>query len=350
VSCTLLAALVGASIGSGASESPTRSVKVLSNIHDVVVFYSVLSQEQYVNNADDRARGEGSNPFGNYSATFVPPPPNEELFGPFPGDEGEYAYKLYTRANHKTSAGSAIFVCQYNFNESSFCDASFRLRGGIMIAKGSSNFNSTKFTLAVVGGTQEYRGMSGTLEVSALGSATQAQPVHRAAPMIEEQRLALLTGASSISAKTRRYITAYSTSERQTFIDNNDDEARGDVNNPFGKRDDKAASIIDEHANGPFPGDEALFSFVVYANSSRTTKAGVAVYTCQYYFDKNAFCDGSYRFTDGSTMFGAGTFNFDAKKFALAITGGSGRYGDAKGDVEVSPVGEQSQRLFFVLS
>jgi hypothetical protein len=341
----MVTVLVVACISPAWGDAASRSVMTTSPGQELVL-YSVPSQEQYLNNADDRARGEGNNPFGNYSSTSVPPPPNEELFGPFPGDEGVFAFNLFTGSNLKTSAGSAIFVCQYNFNQDSFCDASLRLPNGTLIGKGTSNFNSTRFTLAIIGGTQNYRGTGGNLEISALGSATQAQPVRRAVPMLEEQRLTLSTGAPSAGHRT---ITAYSLPGQQSFIDNNDDEARGDVNNPFGRHDPEAATIVSEHANGPFAGDEALFSFTVYSTTRLTKRAGSAVYTCQYYFDKNAFCDASFQLGSGGTLFGAGTLDFDATRFALAITGGSGKYSRTKGDVQVSPFGKKAQRLAFVL-
>jgi hypothetical protein len=152
--------------------------------------YSVATRTQYVNNADDRQRGEGNNPFGNYqSGGYVPPPPNEKIYGPFPGDEGEYAFDLRTSPARKTNVGTAIFICQYNFNQGSFCDAAFQLNGGSLIGKGSLNFNSSAFTLAIVGGTYKYRAMSGDVVVTARGVATQAQPVARAVPMLQSQRL-----------------------------------------------------------------------------------------------------------------------------------------------------------------
>jgi len=341
----MVTALVAACIAPGPGEASSGLVKETTRGHELTL-YSVPSRQQYLNNADDRARGEGNNPFGNYSSTAVPPPPNEELFGPFPGDEGEFAFNLYTSSDLKTSAGSAIFVCQYDFNQDSFCDASLQLHDGTLLGKGASNFNSTTFTLAIIGGTQNYSATKGTLEISALGSATQAQPVRRAVPMLEEQRLTLETGAPSAG---HQRITAYTMPGQQTFVDNNDDEARGDVNNPFGTHDSKAATIVSEHANGPFAGDEALFSFRIYSNARLTRKAGSAVYTCQYYFDKDAFCDASFQFGSGGTLFAAGTLNFDATRFALAITGGSGKYSRTEGNVQVSPFGKQAQRLAFVL-
>jgi hypothetical protein len=141
-------------------------------------------------------------------------------------------------------------------------------------------------------------------------------------------------------------MTVYTTPLAQQFIDNNDDEARGDVNNPWGSHDTAASKTIDEHTDGPYPGDETLFAFGVYSSARLKGEVGSAVYTCQYYFAKNGFCDAEYQLA-GGTVIAAGIVNFDAKSFALAVTGGYGKYDNASGDIEVSPVGKQAQRLSF---
>ena len=97
----------------------------------------------------------------------------------------------------------------------------------------------------------------------------------------------------------------------------------------------RASANLDEK-QGPFPGDEALFSFNVFKTGSLQTTIGSAVFTCQYYFDKNAFCDVSFQM-NGGTLIGAGTLNFNATTFALAITGGYGKYSGFTGDVAADP-------------
>ena len=51
-----------------------------------LVLYAGVTRTAYVNNADDRSRGEGRNPFGNYSGSSVIPPTNERIYGPFAGE------------------------------------------------------------------------------------------------------------------------------------------------------------------------------------------------------------------------------------------------------------------------
>jgi hypothetical protein len=180
-----------------------------------LTFYSVSMKEIFINNTDDLARGQGHNPFGNYAHSSVPTPKNEKLFGPFAGDEAEHAVALYADRSHKTKVGSAIFICQYDFNQNSFCDAAFELDGGTLIGKGAYNFNATAYALAIVGGTGKYRTMRGHIDATSLGVGTQKQPVHRSVPMLQQQRLSV-DMAPAASGKQR--LTQYSTPAHETFV------------------------------------------------------------------------------------------------------------------------------------
>jgi hypothetical protein len=166
--------------------------------------------------------------------------------------------------------------------------------------------------------------------------------------------IALVAAGSASSAPKKapsQQITVYSLPTHEAFVANADDELRGDVSNPFGTHISRAASglgALDEK-QGPFPGDEALFSFNVFKTGSLQTTLGSAVFTCQYYFDKNAFCDASFQM-NGGTLIGAGAFSFNATQFALAITGGYGKYTGFTGDVQATPSGKFAQRLSFTLN
>ena len=72
--------------------------------------YSIVVQKHFVNNQDDRARGKGNNPFGNFAAPFVSPPSEELNNGPFVGDMALLTYDLYTSPKLETKVGTAAFV------------------------------------------------------------------------------------------------------------------------------------------------------------------------------------------------------------------------------------------------
>jgi hypothetical protein len=159
------------------------------------------------------------------------------------------------------------------------------------------------------------------------------------------------TSAPAISRAAEsgpRRMTLYSVTEQEQFVNNQDDRARGEGHNPFGAYSDVSPAVA-KPKGGPFPGDEALFSFNVYKNPDLRIRAGTAVFTCQYNFAKNAFCDVSFRLNDGGTLIAEGAFNFDASSFTLAITGGYGKYTDASGELVASPSSNHAQRLSFML-
>jgi hypothetical protein len=162
VVCAFGAAVVLAGVGSGSAAAAGPQSFVL---------YSVTQQEQFVNNLDDRTRGEGHNPFGSY--TDVSPTNVPESKGPFAGDEGVFSFNLYKDADLKKRAGDAVYVCQYNFDKNAFCDVSFQLQGGTLIAEGAFNFDSASFTLGITGSYGNYQTWAG--EVRATPAAHHAQ-------------------------------------------------------------------------------------------------------------------------------------------------------------------------------
>jgi hypothetical protein len=122
--------------------------------------YSIATSEQYVNNADDRLRGKGNNPFGNFHDNS---PTTKQAKGPFPGDEAIFTFKVYSDANRRDAVGTATFTCQYNFNDNVFCDAVYRLPAGTLYGAGGFSFAAASFSLAITGGTSRYAGLAGSL-------------------------------------------------------------------------------------------------------------------------------------------------------------------------------------------
>ncbi len=143
-------------------------------------------------------------------------------------------------------------------------------------------------------------------------------------------------------------LVLYSVAEQEQFINNADDRTRGGGNNPFGNNKD-VTPTSNKATNGPFPGDEAIFSFNLYTSSSLRTRAGSAIFTCQYNYDKNAFCDAAFHLNNGGTLIAAGAFNFNASKFTLAVTGSYGTSAGKTGTLEETPSAHHAERLAFVL-
>jgi type II secretory pathway pseudopilin PulG len=158
--------------------------------------------------------------------------------------------------------------------------------------------------------------------------------------------ISVVAARTAAGARAGQKITIFSLAQEEQFVNNADDRARGKGNNPFGKFNDVAPSS-DKATSGPFPGDEALFKFDLYSAANLKTRIGSATFTCQYNFAKNAFCDAIFRMTGGDSVIAAGQFNFNATKFTLAVTGGSGRYSNKRGVLEETPSANHAQRLTF---
>ncbi len=127
-----------------------------------LTFYAVVTRAQFVNHADDRARGDAANPFNADTKALAPVSQSREKGkGPFPGDDVLYKFKLYRAPNLKSPVGSAVYTCVYNFSQHALCEGSYQLTAGTMFASGPVDFNSNDFTLAVTGGTGGYIGNRG---------------------------------------------------------------------------------------------------------------------------------------------------------------------------------------------
>jgi hypothetical protein len=158
-----------------------------------IVLYAALSAEQFVNNRDDRQRGQGSNAFGNYRGA-VSGTAKESTHGPLPGDEGIYAYNLFTNATLKLSAGSGVFICQYNFAKTGFCDVQYQLNTGSLIGVGEFSALAPKqFVLAITGGTGAFRSVKGSVQAmrNSAVSTLESRQLSHVTPALEfeSQRL-----------------------------------------------------------------------------------------------------------------------------------------------------------------
>jgi hypothetical protein len=317
-----------------------------------LVVYAVPDQRGFVNNADDRDRGKGNNPFGNYHVGVQLSSAVETKYGPFPGDVGLFTYKLYSDASHRSGVGSAVLICQYGFDLIGVCDASYQLKGGTLIGSGSFLAKAPGYSLEITGGVGGYLAMRGRVNsvragVQVPGGAGLIAPNSL---VLRPQRLVFTVHpAQAGGAGGFRSVTLYSTVTSQQFLANIDDLARGYGDNPFGFRNQGGAAATNEPQNGPFPGDEAFLSFHLYSDATHHKPAGVATFSCQYSFDKNASCMAAYKLKGGDVIAG-GASEFNASKFSLAVTGGTGVYTNTAGAIEIREGSSgNSQRLHFVL-
>jgi hypothetical protein len=139
-----------------------------------VVFYGKPTRAQFINHADDRARGNFTNPFGDGLPT--PPNANSGKPGARAGDNALFTLKLYSDAKLTRPVGTAAYSCTVNFGQQAICEGQFVLSaGGTMIALGPADLKSGDFVLPVTGGTGRYAGAHGQLTSTSAGKKTNTQ-------------------------------------------------------------------------------------------------------------------------------------------------------------------------------
>ena len=148
------------------------------------------------------------------------------------------------------------------------------------------------------------------------------------------------------SAQAARTTTVYAVPTTAQFMNHADDRLRGMATNPFNL---KAEAVIvnangKEKGNGPFPGDDILYSFKLYKSPKLDKPAGSAMFTCYYTFAKKATCD-SYFELAGGVLLASGQVVFDGTRFVLSVTGGTDRYVGALGEVSATPAAKNAERL-----
>ena len=84
-----------------------------------------------------------------------------------------FAFNIYSAPDLKKRVGSAIFTCNYGFKRHGFCDATYQLGDGTLIAAGVLDFDSKEFSLVVTGGTGKYGSVVGELAASPASRGSQ---------------------------------------------------------------------------------------------------------------------------------------------------------------------------------
>jgi hypothetical protein len=195
----------------------------------------------------------------------------------------------------------------------------------------------------VTGGTGDYRGARGTVQITRLGGGLPSKTVSHNVPALVLEPEHVSVTLSSVASARPTTLVRYSSATKEQFIDNGDDEVRGWSTNPFGMRDPKQEAAEDADTGGPFPGDESLFGFGIRSQPKATT-ANPATFTCLYAFAKRAYCDATVSLP-GGTLFGSGAFAFAAKRYTIAIVGGTGDFDGASGELNSEPGPNGTQRL-----
>jgi hypothetical protein len=168
----LPAALVAAAVA-GALAVPVAPAA--SQARRSFVLYAKPTKAQFINHADDRERGNFTNPFGDLLPT--PKNANSGKPGARAGDNALFTLKLYSDAKLKQAVGTASYSCTVNFGGQAICEGQFELGRGTMIAMGPADLKSGDLVLPVTGGTGRYAGAHGQLTSTSAGKKTSTQVI-----------------------------------------------------------------------------------------------------------------------------------------------------------------------------
>jgi len=160
---------------------------------------------------------------------------------------------------------------------------------------------------------------------------------------------ASVSAAGAAGATPSRVVTVYSVATGLQYINTADDRARGHVNNPLDSTANKLAPKSSRSRNGPFAGDVAIYSLNLYSSTTLKRRAGSAVYTCYFNYDRHALCQAYYKLKAGATLVASGPIDFNGDGFTIVVTGGTKSYLGVRGEVKAASAPRNAQRIEFEL-
>jgi hypothetical protein len=137
-----------------------------------------------------------------------------------------------------------------------------------------------------------------------------------------------------------RSFVVYAKPTRAQFVNHADDRQRGKILNPFGSDLLQPPPNANSGKKGARAGDKALFSLRLYSDAKLTRSVGTAIYTCTFNFAQEAICEGNFAL-NGGTMIAMGPANLETGNFVLPVTGGTGRYAGAHGQLTSTSSGNK---------
>jgi hypothetical protein len=144
-----------------------------SQVRRSFTLYAKPTRAQFISHADDRERGNFTNPFADVLPT--PKNANSAKEGARAGDNAIFTLKLYTDTRLTHAVGTASYHCTVNFGQQAECEGQFRIGKGTMNAMGPADLKTGSLILPVIGGTGSYADAHGQLTSRSAGTKTSTQ-------------------------------------------------------------------------------------------------------------------------------------------------------------------------------
>ena len=151
-----------------------------------------------------------------------------------------------------------------------------------------------------------------------------------------------------------RSLTIYAKPSTIEFMNHADDRVRGMAANPFAANAQALVLVTKgaEKGNGPFPGDDVLYTFKLYPDAGLSKSNGTATFTCYYTFAKRATCEAYFRARPTGICGLRARLSSAAPDFTLSASGGTEGVspGSRRGRAVTAVIGTgKAERLDFVL-
>jgi len=156
-------------------------------------------------------------------------------------------------------------------------------------------------------------------------------------------RRALLTALAAAAATALAVPVAQATTQARSFVlyakptgaqfvNHADDRERGDIINPFNADTLPTPPSANSGKKGARAGDKGVFTLKLFADANLKRPVGSAVYACTFNFAQEAVCTATFETSKG-TMFAMGPAKLDGATIVLPVTGGTGQYAGAHGQL-----------------
>jgi hypothetical protein len=141
-----------------------------------------------------------------------------------------------------------------------------------------------------------------------------------------------------------RSFVIYAKPTRAQFVNHSDDRARGDFTNPFDPDVLPTPPNANSAKKGARAGDNAFFNFKLFSDLNLTRPIGNANYSCTFNFAQEATCEANFSL-NGGTMFAMGPATLAGSDIILPVTGGTGRYAGAHGQLNSRAAGNKNTQI-----
>lgn len=188
----------------------------------------------------------------------------------------------------------------------------------------------------------------GALALAAALAISVAGCGHKAKKAAATNATSTLPGPTA--ATPRKSFVVYGKLRQAHFVNHADDRARGDKLKSFNAEALPTPPNANTGKKGTRAGDNALLTITLYSDRNLTRAVGSATYSCTFNFAQEATCDGRFDLGGGSLL-ALGPARFDGSDIVLAVTGGTGTYAGAHGQVtSTSLSGQKDAHVFsFIL-